>query len=191
MAGGPEITGTMAAPEILPPSYEDTHVTPLPRMCPQEPVPATSGKSYRNYEHRLSVSFGFCPNPADWSLNQTWVAVLLVKCPDVPRLMREGFHWGRANVMREEGYMDQDFTYARCRQDNQRWAGTRHYFLKDTEQPLRWMAAIAVFALHVETLYQFDLNRISTKRCSGQELVISLDTAYIIGYTIFLAYDTI
>ncbi|KAI0550757.1 hypothetical protein F4679DRAFT_583128 [Xylaria curta] len=107
------------------------------------------------------MSFGFCPDPSNMFLAQDWIAVLMVKSHDVPRLMREGFYWDSANVIREEGYIDQDFTVAGYRQDRKYWSGTRHYFLKDLQQPPCWIAPIEVFALNSTTLYQFDLSRSS------------------------------
>ncbi|KAI0435938.1 hypothetical protein F4803DRAFT_573318 [Xylaria telfairii] len=127
------------------------------------PAPAVSGQSYLENEQRHSISFGFCPDPTDRTFNQDWAAVLMVKCSDVPRIMREGFHWGSDNVIKEEGYMDEDFTCAYIRYDGKRWAGTRHYFLKDLQQPLRWTGTIKVFALQPETLFRFNLGRLSSK----------------------------
>ncbi len=39
------------------------------------------------------------------STNHPWGAGLLVKCRDVPRLMREGFFWSADNILPEGGYM--------------------------------------------------------------------------------------
>ncbi|KAI0533376.1 hypothetical protein GGR58DRAFT_521618 [Xylaria digitata] len=163
MAGGQESQETTAEIETSPPSYEDTCIKPIPGTYPllQQPGPATSGKSYRENNERCSMWFGFCPDPSDKSLNQEWTAMMMVKYRDVPRLMREGFYWDCANVIREEGFVDKDLTDARCRQDRKRWATTRHYFLKDLQQPQRWVATIKIFALNPGTLYKFDLNRLS------------------------------
>ncbi|TRX96170.1 hypothetical protein FHL15_002894 [Xylaria flabelliformis] len=163
MVGGSESHETAAEIEASPPSYEDICPRPMPGtyLLPAQPGLAISGKSYRENEQRLSMSFGFCPDPSNVSLNQDWVAILMVKCHNVPRLMREGFHWDAANVIREEAYVDQDFTFARFRQDRKCWAGTRHYFLKDLQQPPRWIATIEVFALNQTTLFQFKLNKLS------------------------------
>lgn len=58
--------------------------------------------------------------------------------------------------------MDQDFKDAHIRYDRKPWARTRHYFLKDLQQPLRWTATIKVFALQPETLYRFNLSQLSS-----------------------------
>ncbi|KAF2972296.1 hypothetical protein GQX73_g1304 [Xylaria multiplex] len=163
MAGELESKGKKARIETSPPSYEDTRIMSIPGAYPlsQQPGPATSGKSYRENKERRSMLFSFCPNPSDLSLNQDWVAVQMVKCCDVPRLMREGFYWDGANVIREEGFVDGDFTYIDRRQDRKRWAGNRHYFLKDLQEPPRWISTIEVFALNWSTLYRFNLNQLS------------------------------
>ncbi|KAI0550922.1 hypothetical protein F4679DRAFT_582996 [Xylaria curta] len=154
MAGGPKTS---------PPSYEESCIKPSPGTCPllQQPGP---GNPYREIAVQRSMLFGFCPDPSDLTMNQDWAAVLMVKCHNVPGLMREGFHWDDVNVIKEEGYVDRDFTHARRRKDGKCWAGTRHYFLKDLQQPLRWVATIQVWALNLETLHQFDLNQLSRER---------------------------
>ncbi|KAJ8124449.1 hypothetical protein O1611_g9191 [Lasiodiplodia mahajangana] len=162
MAGGPETNE--AEIETSPPSYEESK--PMPGTYPllQQPGPVTRGNPYRESEQRCSLQFVFCPDPSDMSMNQDWAALLIVKCHDVPCLMREGFHWDGANVIREEGYIDCDFTYARRRQDRRRWANTRHYFLKDLQLPSRWVATIKVWGLNPGTTCQFDLNQLSRER---------------------------
>ncbi|KAI1735164.1 hypothetical protein F4680DRAFT_436153 [Xylaria scruposa] len=164
MAGAPDTHEATAEIETSPPSYEESK--PMPGTYPllQQPGPVTSGNPYQESKERCSLSFGFCPDPSDPTPNQDWIALLMVKCRDVPCLMREGFHWDGANVIREEGYIDRDFTYARLRKDGKRWVGARHYFLKDLQQPSRWVATIKVFALNPGTLNQFDLNQLSRER---------------------------
>ncbi|KAI0196551.1 hypothetical protein EV127DRAFT_494486 [Xylaria flabelliformis] len=163
MAGGAESHETAAEIEASPPSYEDICPGTMPGTSPipEQPGLAISGKSFRENEQRLSMSFGFCPDPSNMSFDQDWIAILLVKCRDVLRLMREGFHWDAANIIREEGYVDQDFTFAWFLQDRKRWAGTRHYFLKDLQQPPRWVGNIEVFAQNQTTLFKFNLDRLS------------------------------
>ncbi|KAI0414472.1 hypothetical protein F5X98DRAFT_377792 [Xylaria grammica] len=162
MATKPERHEATAKADTLPPLYEDTRIKPVPGTYPLlQPVPAISGKSYLENEQPRSMKFAFCPNPSDESLNQDWVAAPLVKCSDVPRLMREGFHWDWANVVREEGWFDYDFTEALNRQDGKPWARARHYVIKDLQKPLRWIATLKVFALKEVTAHQFDLNQLS------------------------------
>ncbi|GAW24447.1 hypothetical protein ANO14919_140310 [Xylariales sp. No.14919] len=72
-----------------------------------EPGPATGGRFYKEDEQRPSIVFKLCPNPTKlWNIKyQDWIAYMDVKCSDVPRLMREGFHWDDSNVIKEEGYL--------------------------------------------------------------------------------------
>ncbi|KAI2640149.1 hypothetical protein GGS21DRAFT_505438 [Xylaria nigripes] len=86
---------------------------------------------------------------------QDWLARLMVKCGDVPRLMREGFHWDSGNLVHEDGYI----MYRRLDEDNS--GNTRFYFLKDRQYPPRWTASLEVHASCVETLYRFDLDQLS------------------------------
>ncbi|KAI0185450.1 hypothetical protein EV127DRAFT_503013 [Xylaria flabelliformis] len=178
MAGGPEPS---------PPSYEESRIKPMPGTYPPPPLPqpgpVTRGNTYRESEGRCSMSFGFCPDPSDRTLNQDWAAVLMVKCRDVPCLMREGFHWDGANVIREEGYIDHDFSDSHRRKDGKCWASTRHYYLKDLQQPQRWVATIKVFALKPETVYRFDLlNQLSRESMQWATAINSSSGYYIYNW---------
>ncbi|KAI0445233.1 hypothetical protein F4803DRAFT_509023 [Xylaria telfairii] len=128
---------------------------------PSEPGPATGGQLYKENKQRPSVLFEFCPDPTrSFSLRcQDWVAHMEVKCFDVPRLMREGFHWDTSNVIKEEGYIQ----YGKDCPNLNSWktAALRWYFLADTRQPQRWTAAIDVRTWDVDILYNFDLSRLS------------------------------
>ncbi len=182
-----------------------------------EPGPAMGGSFYREDEQRPSMVFKFCPDPSKpyRVMDHDWLAGLEVKCPDVPRLMREGFHWDADNVVREEGYLEineEEPTEAGVRRtESTRWydlhqprlwiasllglmregfhwgaptvikdggylginkegprqagvrriEGTRWYFLKDLHQPPRWIASLAVRAVDVRILYNFDLCQLS------------------------------
>ncbi|KAI8948975.1 hypothetical protein F4801DRAFT_603827 [Xylaria longipes] len=130
---GPE--GPEEAADASPPPY--TENSSLPHQVQQQPMPATG----ENFYHALA-------------------ALLLIKCFNVPRLMREGLYWDDENVVREEGYLDKDFTNS-YRNNGKNWSGTRHYFLKDLRKPPLWTATIKVFALSNETLHRFDLNQLS------------------------------
>ena len=84
-------------------SYNDTiHNTS------SRPGPAMGGCFYKDDPQHPSLIFTFCPDPCrhDSLRCQDWVAVLEVKCPDIPRLMREGFHWNTSNVIKEESYIE-------------------------------------------------------------------------------------
>ncbi|KAI1119017.1 hypothetical protein F5Y14DRAFT_118657 [Nemania sp. NC0429] len=138
-----------------PPSYEEPAGN---QETKQQPGPATSGRAYHSDTREPSIRFKFCPDPSKRDNTQEWMAALLVKCDDVPSLMREGFHWDRTNIIKEEGYFDYDYTNAGC---SWTWNGTRHYFLEDLQRPPRWIATIEVFAAKHETLCCFDLGQLS------------------------------
>ncbi|KAI3316955.1 hypothetical protein HD806DRAFT_551239 [Xylariaceae sp. AK1471] len=145
--------------QTAPPPYEATSGQLLDIHQDQPaPGPATSGSFYREDEQPVSIIFKFCPDPAKFLCQQDWSAELFVKCRDVPRLMREGFYWDAANVIREEGYLVLD-QLGSIRKDGKKYAGTRHYFLKDLQRPPRWIATIELHAVHFHTLTRFDLGQ--------------------------------
>ncbi|KAI0201539.1 hypothetical protein F4808DRAFT_103801 [Astrocystis sublimbata] len=146
-----------------PPPYDGglSH-SPATHQFKQQPGPATSGDFYYQDKQNPSVGFTFCPDPSRSPMRQDWLARLEVKCSDVPRLMREGFYWDQANVVKEDGFFEHD-TGLFKRQDCKQWAGVRHYFLKHRaeDQKPRWIAHIQIFAMGLETLFRFDLSRLS------------------------------
>ncbi|KAI1748553.1 hypothetical protein F4782DRAFT_550539 [Xylaria castorea] len=152
--------------DAAPPSYKS--ISSLPYRAQRHPGPATSGTFYHRDVQHCTMSMAFCPDPSQVPTNQDWAAVLMVKCCDIPRLMREGFHWDSSNIIKEEGYVDTDFSNAYRRSDGI-WSGTRHYFLRDLQQPPLWIATIELFAPKTETLYRFDLNILSREnmRCTN------------------------
>ncbi|KAI0452878.1 hypothetical protein F5B21DRAFT_515718 [Xylaria acuta] len=159
-------------------SIIDMAVTPIPRELnnqtpaptsaseaihcqPSGPGPATGGRFYKEDKQRPSLVFKFCPDPSRFLTPscQDWVAFLEVKCVDVPRLMREGFHWDASNVIKEEGYIE----YGKKNPNINAWtvASARWYFLTDTHQPRRWIASLDVRASDVNILYNFNLSQLS------------------------------
>ncbi|KAI3330099.1 hypothetical protein F4824DRAFT_492443 [Ustulina deusta] len=155
---------------------------------PSEPGPATGGRFYKEDKQHPSIVFKFCPDPSRFfSLRcQDWVAFLEVKCFDVPRLMREGFHWDDSNVIKEEGYIE----YGKGGPNVDVWTSTstRWYFLIDTHQPRRWLASLDVKASDVNILYNFNPSRLS------RELVRSVwasnqDQKQIYGYRSHTSLD--
>ncbi|CAJ2511221.1 Uu.00g068460.m01.CDS01 [Anthostomella pinea] len=90
--------------------------------------------------------------------------VLIPDCEDVPRLMREGFHWTVANVIREEGFVEDSPALERG------WNGTkggvpflrsRHFFLRDLQQPPRWTAHLHARAPNDAILSSIRLEKLS------------------------------
>ncbi|KAI1145182.1 hypothetical protein F4825DRAFT_467551 [Nemania diffusa] len=143
------------APAPPPPAYEAIN------SHPPEPGPATGGRFYNEDKQNPSIHFKFCPDPSKiFSLRAgDWAASLQVKCSDVPRLMREGFHWNASNVIKEDGYIEN----RRDGHKSDAWesAPTRWYFLADTCQPRRWTASLMVKASDVNILYNFDVSQLS------------------------------
>ncbi|KAI0429533.1 hypothetical protein F5Y09DRAFT_342527 [Xylaria sp. FL1042] len=146
-----------------------------------EPGPAMGGSFYREDPQDVSIVFKFCPDPSrPYRISDhDWLAGLEVKCADVPRLMREGFHWDASNVIKEEGYVEVNrecpeqagvtnlgrmwrwFFPVTVQQSSRRIQGIRWYFLKDLIQPSRWVASLSVQAADLRILYNFDLSQLS------------------------------
>ncbi|KAI3333687.1 hypothetical protein F4824DRAFT_471666 [Ustulina deusta] len=79
--------------------------------------------------------------------------------------MREGFYWDSGNVIHEDGYINlKPNPSALFRRQGKGWDGIRHYFLKDLQQPQRWIATVELYALHFETLSRFDLSQLSPEK---------------------------
>ncbi|KAI1322383.1 hypothetical protein F5Y16DRAFT_415993 [Xylariaceae sp. FL0255] len=118
-------------------------------------APATSGSFYTECEAPVCLELDFCPGPTrDW-LAQDWFAVMEVKCYDISRLMREGIHWGAANIVREEGFMEENDT-GLLHDSGRKFAGKRIYFLRHLQQQPLWCARVEVYGLEWATLPRFD-----------------------------------
>jgi hypothetical protein len=128
-----------------------------------QPGPARNGRWNYQEIQRVTVRFIFSPNPSLPFPTHDWMAVLYVECRDVPRLMREGFYWDRANVIYEDEHV---FTRTdpEVNQEGQHWCGKRYYYLKDLQQPQRWTATLHVYTLTNLMLYYFDLGQLSKER---------------------------
>ncbi|KAK5636471.1 hypothetical protein RRF57_012183 [Xylaria bambusicola] len=143
--------------------------------------PATGGRFYKEDKQRPSLIIRFCPDPSrPHSLRcQNWVAVLEVKCFDVPRLMREGFHWNASNVINEDGYIE----FGKKWPVVKLWTSTskRWYFLADNHQPRCWIASLMVEASDVSILYGFNLSLLSPEIVSSAS-ALNQDHQEIYGY---------
>ncbi|KAI0974128.1 hypothetical protein F4678DRAFT_458921 [Xylaria arbuscula] len=102
----------MSSPEDPPPPYTAVASDHGPRYyyapnCGSEhrPGPAKSGKWYHKDKRRQTMKFIYVRDPSRDFHAQDWVACLLVKCNDVPCLMRDGFFWGIQHVIHEDGYI--------------------------------------------------------------------------------------
>ncbi|KAI0097467.1 hypothetical protein GGR51DRAFT_578142 [Nemania sp. FL0031] len=137
------------------------------RAFQRRPGPATYGRWYKENPEPETLKFTFCPNPSQPWFTQDWFATLLVKCGDIPRLMREGFYWDVRNVRHEDGFVRefQPVQSIPTRLDGRGWCGVRYYYLEDSQRPfLRWTASIQVLAIHEITLYNFSLSLLSRER---------------------------
>ncbi|KAJ2979707.1 hypothetical protein NUW58_g7133 [Xylaria curta] len=180
-------------------------VTPIPRKLdsqtivpaftdeaihnhPSEPGPATGGRFYKEDKQHPSVVFRFCPDPSRFYhfRCQDWIACLEVKCFDVPRLMREGFHWDASNVIKEDGYIEHGKEGPVV--DVLTSASKRWYFLTDTNQPRRWIATLSVMALDFNTLYNFNLNQLS-RELVRSAWALNQDQQKIYGYQAHTSFD--
>ncbi|KAI1826729.1 hypothetical protein F4861DRAFT_43275 [Xylaria intraflava] len=131
-----------------------------PIRVERQPGPPTSGKFYHEDKRQILIQFIYCPDPSLRPETQDWEAVLFVKCSDVPRLMREGFHWNDENVVKEDGYIDK--TPRQYHRATARYRGSyRHYFLTDLQKPPRWVATLQVLASKLEALSRFRLDELS------------------------------
>ncbi|KAI0145237.1 hypothetical protein GGR57DRAFT_307578 [Xylariaceae sp. FL1272] len=125
-----------------------------------EPGPPTGGAFFANDKTPESIWFYLCPDPTKTVFNQDWLARMDCKCADVPGLMRTGFHFNMDNVVREEGYIG-EHTLGFKDDTGVPFVATRHYFLKDLEQPPRWTAKIEVHSPTWAIVYRFDFSLIS------------------------------
>ncbi|XXG96309.1 hypothetical protein Hte_002590 [Hypoxylon texense] len=127
------------------------------------PGPARNGKFYFDLPQPSSISFSFRPDPMMDDEYQPWFGQLDVKCDDVPLLMREGFYCTTANIIQEEGFID-DITpdlYGSGNPDNP-CTITRFWFLRDLQQPPRWVACLQVHAPNDGTLSRFRFENCSS-----------------------------
>ncbi|KAI1357540.1 hypothetical protein F5Y08DRAFT_352242 [Xylaria arbuscula] len=122
-------------------------------------------KPYQEYDQPHLTTFTFSPDPSDRTLKQDWIGVMHVKCDSVARLMREGFHWDKTNVMLEEGWIDWEphGPGYPMRQDGRLWSVVRHYAIEDLDYSLRWIAHLKIFPLDPVTLYRFNIGKLSSE----------------------------
>ncbi|GKT63972.1 hypothetical protein ColTof3_11311 [Colletotrichum tofieldiae] len=84
-----------------------------------------------------------------------WEARLRVKARDVPRLMREGFHWTAANFDFEATYIQLDLDDDNDALETVGWTCSRNFFLSDLGDDPHWTARLAVYAQNTNVLSRF------------------------------------
>ncbi|KAK8133445.1 hypothetical protein PG984_005457 [Apiospora sp. TS-2023a] len=123
---------------VPPPSYVEAC------LSPPEPPPSQCHNYYERFPGKPNLLFRLHPDPSKPRDDQPWVGELYVKAPSVARLMREGFSVARANVISEEGYITRTEDYSRFEGEEALWRRqyrfTRHYIMKDLQDPPRWAA---------------------------------------------------
>ncbi|KAI1458497.1 hypothetical protein F4805DRAFT_141169 [Annulohypoxylon moriforme] len=126
-----------------PPTYDEA----VDNTTQVAPGPAGNGRLFYDTPGRVSIVFVIKPNPRKDNYHQPWIAQMDVKCGDVPLLMREGFYWTTANVIKEEGFIKHTkpalARYGKI---------TRIWILRDLQQPPRWTAYLSVYAWSHEVL---------------------------------------
>ncbi|KAM4067280.1 hypothetical protein HRG_001258 [Hirsutella rhossiliensis] len=111
----------------------------------------------------IDLSIMFLPDPMDpWLNNAAWEADVDVVAKDVPRLMREGFHWNEANIQREKGHMVLRGLPPIPR--SRGWSYARVFYLTDKPRDggdAQWTATLTVFARKLSVLSNFKPRQIS------------------------------
>ncbi|KAH9897418.1 hypothetical protein F4778DRAFT_793504 [Xylariomycetidae sp. FL2044] len=161
--------------EDWPPSYEvvdqnapdarDTAVNLPPQAAAptSPPGPASSGKFFYDTPGECAITMVMYPDRSKTWGQQPWVGYLSVKCDDVPLLMREGFYWSAANVVKEESYFCNisDFYWKHnASKGGVPFRRTRRYYLKDFQQQ-RWVAKFEAMAPDNATLSSVRLDSLS------------------------------
>ncbi|KAF9873162.1 hypothetical protein CkaCkLH20_09325 [Colletotrichum karsti] len=85
-----------------------------------------------------------------------WDAKLLARVKDMPRLMREGFHWSEANVCLEASRVDDATDINLLKKDG--WKCCRLYYLSQLGDDPNWAAELVVCARDLKALAQFRLS---------------------------------
>ncbi|KAI4861104.1 hypothetical protein F4820DRAFT_434815 [Hypoxylon rubiginosum] len=111
------------------------------------PGPARSGMVFWDAPGEIFISFRFKPKPSMDDKHQPWFAQMGIKYGDVPLLMREGFHWTTANVVREDGFVGSiDRRLVNLRKVSPTCTITMFWTLQDLQRPPRWTAYLQVHA---------------------------------------------
>ncbi|KAK7455540.1 hypothetical protein CaCOL14_012622 [Colletotrichum acutatum] len=89
-------------------------------------------KEWESVPKNLSIIYTPVPIGAGDNVSRrgiNWEARFRVKAKDLPRLMREGFHWTVANIHREAGYFEYEAKEPIMKEAG--WTCTRNYYLSD------------------------------------------------------------
>lgn len=136
-------------------------VTCLNCSCPchRQTLPSRSA-DFRGW----TLHFNFAPkvdgrfNKSIKNVRSDWLALLSVKVADMPRLMREGFHWNGANFCMDEGYLEEVPEARRLQND---MTVARHYTLTDLSDEPNWHGTLMVSARNFKVLSTFRVSDLS------------------------------
>ncbi|KAI1263240.1 hypothetical protein F5Y18DRAFT_429329 [Xylariaceae sp. FL1019] len=124
-----------------------------PGIFTSPPSAPTGGRIYERTVGEPSIRAALSPDPQQPQFLQDWCAQLLVKCDDLPRLMREGFHWSLTNIVREDGFAepfkDPDGGI------KTRFTVVRTYYLRDLNYKPLWTAKLIVHSVSSDALRAF------------------------------------
>ncbi|KAI2618244.1 hypothetical protein GGR54DRAFT_606685 [Hypoxylon sp. NC1633] len=133
-----------------PPTYgeavDETTTQPTPH-------PAGNGQIFNGNPMKKSIRITIRAKPKKDRHHQPWIAQMDVKCDNVPLLMREGFYWTKANIIQEEGFIENVRPkIAHLLQIKNPCTVSRFWFLQDLQQPPRWVASLQIHAPNYEVL---------------------------------------
>jgi hypothetical protein len=90
-----------------------------------------------------------------------WMAMIFLRAKNIPRLMREGFHWSPANIIKGMDAIMPDTTNASSEVNlhSQKFKHSRMYQLKDLDhsEP-EWVGQLWVQATDASFIINFDVN---------------------------------
>lgn len=99
----------------------------------------------------------------------SWKAILEVTADDLPRLMREGFHWTAANIHPEEGYVETDLVPDPHKTEEGYGDYSRKYFLADLAREPQWAAWLTIYASKLEVLSRFKVQDLTPDLVTSAE----------------------
>ncbi|KAI1433610.1 hypothetical protein GGR50DRAFT_668004 [Xylaria sp. CBS 124048] len=111
------------------------------------------GSFYYNTPGHAVISFHYVDDLSKRYFSQNWSARISVKSSDVASLMRDGFDWDETNIMGEEGHMNRDVS-----------RGDWRHYLKDLQEPPRWVAMIEVSTRRYGYWRRIDLKHLTRER---------------------------
>lgn len=108
----------------------------------------------------------------DRKAHPAWRALLILKAPNLPRLMRRGFSWSPANLVRGDERISLDSKSLGLKLERSfasqwgwtaregGWIHQRHYHIRDTGPDTEWHGTLMVFGRKPSTVINFDVSSI-------------------------------